>query len=238
MSYETWLNTAPSVLEPSPWWCSFFYNVLRNEDGIVPMMQHARRFLAFYHTIEACRLTDKLFDRLRKTVDEHPYQTNPPSVCLCCGLNPALTRRPDDGPRPTIGADLFRLIWACYDRKKACLLDVPVNPQSHMREIWLPSSRDSKLPITWWTACLRTILPDTSVAGWEYFECSHLCTNVRCIGAQRLLPDTWINHLTWESKANNQERGRPMCLRACTHCGKRLCDCQHFHNPPCINRYV
>lgn len=90
-------------------------------------------------------------------------------------------------------------------------------------------SLHSQIPITWMLCYVRDILPDTREEGWQRFQCSHLCTNGRCVTD---------GHLVWESSAVNRGRGGSNCRQKCNHdncnSGLNVCECTDRHFPPCI----
>lgn len=100
--------------------------------------------------------------------------------------------------------------------------DIPSTIFLHLGAAWTQKKVEAK-----WIVCyLHDIYPDRSKSGLELFECSHRCIVANCIDP---------SCLTWESKANDQSRGQPCCMRICVHmsCGRRLCTCQNIHSPSC-----
>jgi len=83
---------------------------------------------------------------------------------------------------------------------------------------------DLRVTTRWLVCYLNNILPDQTKAGWEYFECSHLC-----IGSC-LTPECFF----WESKSINQSRSNYGCGLVC-HCGcqKSVCVANDVHLPHC-----
>lgn len=88
-----------------------------------------------------------------------------------------------------------------------------------------PNFQQTTFEMTWLVCYLNDKVPDVALAGWEGFDCSHLCIE-KCVS---------IGCLHWESRSVNLSRGytENFCTKQCCHCTMNLCRCQHIHEPPC-----
>jgi hypothetical protein len=83
---------------------------------------------------------------------------------------------------------------------------------------------DCRATLWWCVAYLGGLRPNTSLPGWEKFECSHCCLE-KCLT---------LACLSWESKSVNQSRANPACAKQChCPCTKSVCTANMAHNPSC-----
>jgi hypothetical protein len=94
----------------------------------------------------------------------------------------------------------------------------------------------AKVTLTWLVCYVWDVYPDQTLAGWESFECSHICLCAGLGGGKNnQLVCTWAGHLTWESSSDNQSRGYNNCLNIChCGCGYTLCYLYKIHKPYCL----
>jgi hypothetical protein len=107
---------------------------------------------------------------------------------------------------------------------------IPSSVIRSLAEVGYTLPNRAKKPITWIVCYVFGIYPDQSKRGWEYFQCSHVCTNGVCASNE---------HLVWEDASSNQSRGNQYCTKRCVHDNctfQTVCACQSLHSPPCIKK--
>jgi hypothetical protein len=93
------------------------------------------------------------------------------------------------------------------------------------------------ITLTWLVCYLAGHRIDTSKEGWQDFQCSHCCCDLKANG-EKIENARCIDPrcLFFESAADNQSRARRHCHCKCRcGCGKSVCEVNGCHSPPCSN---
>jgi len=196
----------------------------------LPTVNHAERFMAMYRTVVALDLTARFRALYREEVDG---KVNDPANQYCY-----LSSLQDVDHRKGVGAAIINHIrdrWNFTTRSPRrqflnVFLGIPVE-HSNLRVVWIPVDR-AKVAVHWISCVNHRKLPDMTLALWKRFQCSERCTNGACFR---------VEHLWWESAADNQSRGhtRAACQRVCAHSGcltgHIICRCNQLHQPVCVS---
>jgi len=191
------------------WYNRILENMLNNDNH----SKHAKRFMDFKFTLDQIEdLSEIKVDKIMKEAIKLNRYKDKNNRCPIISL---LKDRDDYGnTRKGVPATILNAIQKYMNEYNA---EFPWNPPKR-----------AKVPHTWFVCYVYNIFPDQNIADWEYYQCSHLCTNGECITQ---------THLHWEDAATNQSRGNLFCRRKCKHgdCKEiNVCACQVFHNPHCI----
>jgi hypothetical protein len=196
----------------------------------LPTVNHADRFMAMYRTTVAMDMEARFRTLYRAEVEGRTLNPNY-QYCYLSALQ-------DADHRKGVGAAIISTIRDRWDFKLKCprpqflaaFLQIPVE-HTNLRVVWIPVDR-AKVAVHWITCVVHRKLPDMTQALWKRFQCSERCTNGACFR---------LEHLCWESAADNQSRGhtRVACQRVCAHPGcltnHIICRCNQLHNPVCVS---
>lgn len=186
----------------------------------IPNIQHARRFVVLYRTLQAF----DLMNEIQRVHDNLGFSTTNSKDCILSNLQ-------DPDNRVGLGNSVITTIrqgWDDLNKRPATSMLQKVLTHCPDRYLYVPVQR-AKVPTYWLSLLVANTLPDVKCLDWESQQASHRCTNRLCFK---------VEHLCWESGSVNQSRGNSFCSKPCKHegCsgGHNICEGNNIHNPPCI----